>query len=718
MKKAILFTLLLLIPFTAEADFAKSKIAVLDFKIQGSGFKTKDMGEIVAEWLITALVKEGRFDVIERRLLKKVLGEQKLGATGMSEEESASKLGKLLGVKVIISGSVIRFQDIIEVNARIIDVESASIITAESVKDTTAIGLEKLVRNMAEKIIKDFPLVGYVVHREGNFVTIDLGKRLGVKRKMQFVVFKEGKIIKHPITGEILDVENIETGIIEIVSVSTKIARAIIAREQSPNAILYGQRVKSTVEPVVKKVVQKQPLGAETGAAEKTIKDSPLEGYIVQRKEDFVVIDLGKPSGVKPKMQFVAFKEGEIIKHPVTKEILDVEIIETGIIEIVSVGAKIAKAIIVREQSPNAIGYSQRVKITVEPVVKKVTEKTPEAVETEVAAKEPEAEDTAVSSEIQDTVKKELSEEEKVVASISAEAAEKEPESVATEVTEKTPEVVKSEAIAKTPEAEDTAVSSKVQDTAKKELSEEEKAVASISAEKRNPRLFVKTKTENAKVRILNIKPKFQQGIELKKGPYNIEVSAPGYETKTIWITLDTDEDKTIKFRLTKKPQKEAPKLADSSPEAVEARLAKNPQSEASKFASLALQAAEPKIIAREGHFIKYETGVVKDTKTGLQWIAGPDKNVIWRQAKLWVDELDLDGGGWRLPEKSELSTIFQKGVGTRNMTPLLKMTGWFVWSGNTKRTSSSFLFEDWYGRANDSPYRGYRVFGVRSPKE
>lgn len=172
MKKAILFILLLLIPFAAEADFEKSKIAVLDFKILGSGFKTKDMGEIVAEWLITALVKEGRFDVIERRLLKKVLGEQKLGATGMSEEESASKLGKLLGVKVIISGSVIRFQDIIEVNARIIDVESASIITAESVKDTTAIGLEKLVRNMAEKIIKDFPLEGYVVHRKGGFITM------------------------------------------------------------------------------------------------------------------------------------------------------------------------------------------------------------------------------------------------------------------------------------------------------------------------------------------------------------------------------------------------------------------------------------------------------------------------------------------------------------------------------------------------------------------
>jgi len=60
------------------------------------------------------------------------------------DEDSTTQLGKLLGVKVIISGSVMRFQNIMEVNARIIDVKSASIIAAaESAKSTTAIRLEK-----------------------------------------------------------------------------------------------------------------------------------------------------------------------------------------------------------------------------------------------------------------------------------------------------------------------------------------------------------------------------------------------------------------------------------------------------------------------------------------------------------------------------------------------------------------------------------------------
>jgi len=92
MKKSILFgclfALLMVSPSAAVADFERTKIAVLDFTIQGKGYETEDMGQIVAEWLITAFVKEGRFDVIERRLLEKILGEQKLGATGMLDQGS------------------------------------------------------------------------------------------------------------------------------------------------------------------------------------------------------------------------------------------------------------------------------------------------------------------------------------------------------------------------------------------------------------------------------------------------------------------------------------------------------------------------------------------------------------------------------------------------------------------------------------------------------
>jgi len=245
----MIFTLIVLIPVSAAADFKKTKIAVLDFGIQGTGFETEDMGKIVAEWLTTAFVKAGRFDVIERRMLKKILGEQQLGLSGALDSESVTKLGQLLGVQVIISGSVMKFQDVLEVNARIVDVESASILAAENVKSTTAIRLQELVVQMADKIISNFPLEGYIVNRAQNVVSIDLGKRLGVKPGMRFIVFKEGKTIKHPTTGEILDVEKIQTGLIEIKSTSAKMAKAMIVRENLPNAIAYGQQVKNLAGP-------------------------------------------------------------------------------------------------------------------------------------------------------------------------------------------------------------------------------------------------------------------------------------------------------------------------------------------------------------------------------------------------------------------------------------------------------------------------------------
>lgn len=240
--------LTMLLPAIASAEFSRTKIAVLDFQLQGEEFDNQDMGTIVAEWFITAMVREGRFDVIERRLLEKILGEQKLALSGVVDAESATQIGKLLGVKVIISGSVMKLKDVTEINARIIDVESASIIAAENVRSSATGRLQDLVVEMSEKIIKNFPLEGYIVNRSGDSVTIDLGLRTGVKKGMRFIVYKEGQIIKHPKTGEVLDVERIETGKITIESVSQKICSAKVDEEESPGAINYGQQVKSLID--------------------------------------------------------------------------------------------------------------------------------------------------------------------------------------------------------------------------------------------------------------------------------------------------------------------------------------------------------------------------------------------------------------------------------------------------------------------------------------
>jgi hypothetical protein len=66
-------------------------------------------------------------------------------------------------------------------------------------------------------------------------------------------------------------------------------------------------------------------------------------------------------------------------------------------------------------------------------------------------------------------------------------------------------------------------------------------------------RLYVETQPDNAKVKILNIEPRFYQGMELKEGRYHVEVSADGYLSKKSWVTLKVGEDKSINVQLTKK---------------------------------------------------------------------------------------------------------------------------------------------------------------------
>ena len=75
------------------------------------------------------------------------------------------------------------------------------------------------------------------------------------------------------------------------------------------------------------------------------------------------------------------------------------------------------------------------------------------------------------------------------------------------------------------------------------------------------------------------------------------------------------------------------------------------------------------------------ENGIVTDTATGLQWVVGPDRDTTWDEAVTWVEHLSVDGGGWRMPKREELRTLYRKGDGERNMSSLLETTGGFVWT-------------------------------------
>ena len=68
----ILFSIMFVRMFqVAWAGLQKTKIAVLDFKILVKGHADNEVGHVIANKLIGALEKDGRFEIVEPGLIKK-----------------------------------------------------------------------------------------------------------------------------------------------------------------------------------------------------------------------------------------------------------------------------------------------------------------------------------------------------------------------------------------------------------------------------------------------------------------------------------------------------------------------------------------------------------------------------------------------------------------------------------------------------------------------
>lgn len=132
-----------------------AKVAVVDFIVYGKGLDA-DLGAMVSDWFIASFAKDARFEVIERGSLKKVLDEQELSMSGLVDEQTAAKVGKMLGVNAIITGAVSRVGNDIELVGRAVDVETAAIVAAESGKTDDLNKLREMTTGIAARLARSF----------------------------------------------------------------------------------------------------------------------------------------------------------------------------------------------------------------------------------------------------------------------------------------------------------------------------------------------------------------------------------------------------------------------------------------------------------------------------------------------------------------------------------------------------------------------------------
>jgi curli biogenesis system outer membrane secretion channel CsgG len=94
----------------------KRRVAVMSFdygtvmsSVQAVFGTNQDVGRGISDLLVMKLVNDGKYSVIERAALEKVLGEQNFSNSNRADSSTAAKIGKVLGVDMIIIGSITQF---------------------------------------------------------------------------------------------------------------------------------------------------------------------------------------------------------------------------------------------------------------------------------------------------------------------------------------------------------------------------------------------------------------------------------------------------------------------------------------------------------------------------------------------------------------------------------------------------------------------------------
>jgi len=141
------------------------------------------------------------------------------------------------------------------------------------------------------------------------------------------------------------------------------------------------------------------------------------------------------------------------------------------------------------------------------------------------------------------------------------------------------------------------------------------------------------------------------------------------------------------------------------------------PNQDSASLRKLFYCGVSPEVVYTDRYLVRYDSGVVFDTESGLEWFAGPDRGTSWEEANSWVVGLDEFGGGWRMPVRSELDSLYHVGDGVNNITYLLINSGYWIWAGKTRNSSSKWIFsfsyggEGWNGQPPDD---GGRALAVR----
>ena len=124
-----LIIIVIVSPVSAEE---KPAVAVMDFAASNA---PATEASIMADFVRSAVVRSGKFKVVDKKNMETILAEQAFQQTGCTSSECAVKLGKLLNVQKMVVGNYGMLGGIRYMSANLVKVETGEIERSGQVKD-------------------------------------------------------------------------------------------------------------------------------------------------------------------------------------------------------------------------------------------------------------------------------------------------------------------------------------------------------------------------------------------------------------------------------------------------------------------------------------------------------------------------------------------------------------------------------------------------------
>jgi curli biogenesis system outer membrane secretion channel CsgG len=268
-RLALALVFLIGLPMPALAQ-AKIRIAIWDFEnhaANGGWNWYNDLGPAARDDIDTALGENdqlsSRFTVVERDKLALVMKEQGLGASGAVDPQTQAKIGKILGVKFIVTGAIDKFAinttkggiggiggskttASVSINIRFIDTTTAERVIALSADGQISKGggfvgsanlsssegfgiandtIKKASKDIVAKLAATDAITkltsaqgstggidARVIKVDGQSAYINIGGQAGIKVGDLFEIFEPGEALIDPATGANLGAPEKHTG--------------------------------------------------------------------------------------------------------------------------------------------------------------------------------------------------------------------------------------------------------------------------------------------------------------------------------------------------------------------------------------------------------------------------------------------------------------------------------------------------------------------------